>query len=90
MSIRDFLFKKEYLPGLSLIIINLIIIYSFFDFGESKQFKRVAITSFIVIVIHYICCIFLESEFNTNFLKIYQIQLEKIISYLSLTLYFLY
>jgi len=84
MAIRDILFKREYLPGLSLIIINLIVIFSFFDFGNNKQYKRLFLTNFFVIVFEYICCIFLGSEFNTHFLKIYQIQLEKVISYLSL------
>ena len=84
MSIRDILFKKEYLTGLLVIIINLILIFSFFDFSNIKLFKRIFLTDFFVIVFHYICCIFLESEFNTHFLKIYQIQLEKVISYLSL------
>ena len=84
MAIRDILFKKEYLTGLSLIIINIFIIYSFLDFSAFKLFKRLLITSLFMMVFHYICCIFLESEININFLKIYQIQLEKVISYLSL------
>ena len=84
MAIIDIILKKEYLTGLSLIILNLKIIFSFFDFSDFKLFKRVLITTFFMIVFHYLCCIFLESEVNIHFLKIYQIQLEKVISYLSL------
>ena len=84
MAIADIILKKEYLTGLSLIILNLKIIFSFFDFSDLKLFKRVLITTFFMIVFHYLCCIFLESEVNIHFLKIYQIQLEKVISYLSL------
>ena len=84
MAIADIILKKEYLTGLSLIILNLKIIFSFFDFSDFKLFKRVLITTFFMIVFHYLCCIFLESEVNIHFLKIYQIQLEKVISYLSL------
>ena len=84
MAIRDILFKREYLPGLSLIIINLIVLFSFFDFSNNKRYERLFLTNFFMIVFEYICCIFLGSEFNTHFLKIYQIQLEKVISYLLL------
>ena len=71
MAIADFILEKQYLTGLSLIILNLKIIFSFFDFSDLKLFKRVLITTFFMIVFHYLCCIFLESEVNIHFLKIY-------------------
>ena len=47
MAIIDIILKKEYLTGLSLIILNLKIIFSLFDFSDLKLFKRVLITTFL-------------------------------------------
>ena len=84
MKILNFFTKKAYLVSLSLIIINIIIILFYLDFNIVKSFDKYLIITFSIIVFHFFPCIFLESEFESNFLRILQLQLEKVISYISL------
>ena len=84
MKIINIFTRKGYLVSLSLIIINIIIITSYLDFGGEKSLDKFLGITFSIIVLHFLTCIFLESEFESNFLRVLQIQLAKVISYISL------
>ena len=75
--------RKEYLAGLCLIYLNISTLILFKDYWKIKAIISFAINIFITIT-HLLSCIFLESEFKSNYLRILQIRLEKKISLISL------
>ena len=84
MRIVDVFTKKVYIIGLSFIIMDIIIFILYLDLSEIQSLKNLFSISFFIIVFHFLTCIFLESEFDYNFLRIFQIKLEKYISFISL------
>ena len=84
MKIFNIFNSNAYIIGLGIIIMNLRFIFSYFDFSINISSKQEFIVSFIIILVHYLLCIFLESKFDSTFLKILQIKFEKSISIISL------
>ena len=73
MHIINIFKKREYIVGFLFLFfyyIGLLIYYLFFD-------DIYLLMSFSVSVGCYLCFIFLESEFDSNILKTFQIRLEK-------------
>ena len=73
MHIINIFKKREYIVGFLFLFfyyIGLLIYYLFFD-------DKYLLMSFSVSVGCYLCFIFLESEFDSNILKTFQIRLEK-------------
>ena len=77
MKIFNIFNSNAYIIGLGIIIMNLRFIFSYFDFSINISSKQEFIVSFIIILVHYLLCIFLESKFDSTFLKILQIKFEK-------------
>ena len=84
MKIIKLLKKKEYIITLILIIIDLLIKIVCHDFFPNKIKKSIIFFYSFVIIFHFLVCIFLESEFNRNYLILLQIRFEKYISFISL------
>ena len=84
MKIFNIFNSNAYIIGLGIITMNLRFIFSYFDFSINISSKQEFIVSFIIILVHYLLCIFLESKFDSTFLKILQIKFEKSISIISL------
>ena len=84
MRILNIFKRKEYLLGLVIIVINLFIVKSCFNIYIHEQTKDIYRIGLYYVIFHYLICVFLESEFNSNFFKVLQIRLEKIISYISI------
>ena len=87
MRIINFLKKKEYQVGLIIIIFNLVIIIFYGDL-ITKQILLIHITSIFIIIFHNLLCIFMESEFKSNKLRLLQLQIEDKLSFISLIVVF--
>ena len=86
MKIFNIFKRKEYILDLVIIFTNLYAINAYFDYSAFEIAKRIYKISVATIILHYLICVFLESEFDSIFFKILQIKIEKNISYISFTL----
>ena len=84
MKIINIFKIREYIVYLCLIIINILIIIFFFGFGLHKAGEYIFLINITIIILFLFYCIFLESEFNSSYLRNYQIKLENKVSFLSL------
>ena len=85
MRIINIFERREYLIVLFLIILNVYYFYfSYYDLSNGPSYKRYFKISLIMIVFHFLCCVFLESEFNSLFFRKMQLKLEKKIFLISL------
>ena len=83
MKIFNIFKRKEYILDLVIIFTNLYAINAYFDYSAFEIAKRIYKISVATIILHYLICVFLESEFDSIFFKILQIKIEKNISYIS-------
>ena len=83
MKIFNIFKRKEYILDLVIIFTNLYAINAYFDYSAFEISKRIYKISVATIILHYLICVFLESEFDSIFFKILQIKIEKNISYIS-------
>ena len=74
---------KIYLVELIIIICNLVLLIICGDFCEKKSYLVIYIVAAFIILFHYLLCIFLESEFESNKLNLLQIQFENKISFIT-------
>ena len=80
MKTFKILIKKEYIINLATILTNIYIITAYFVFFPLKNsFKKLFLIDLSIIIFHYFYCIFLENEFDSTFLKLMQIKLEKLL-----------
>lgn len=85
MRIINIFERREYLIVLFLIILNVYYLsFSYYDLSNGPSYKRYFKISLIMIVFHFLCCVFLESEFNSLFFRKMQLKLEKKIFLISL------
>ena len=77
MSLIEILRKKEYILFLAIIFTNIRIITNCFDAISYKPLKILFKFDLFIIIFYYFYCIFLENEFDSTFLKIWQIKLER-------------
>ena len=77
MRLIEILRKKEYILFLAIIFTNIRIITKCFDVISYKPFKNLFKFDLFIIIFYYFYCIFLENEFDSTFLKIWQIKLER-------------
>ena len=84
MKIINFFKKKEYLLGSILIFLDINTFLFFYDFCTLNKLLIIFIINMSIIMIHLLICIFLESEFSSNYLRILQLRFEGKISIFSL------
>ena len=86
MRIINIFKKYEYLSSLFLIIFFSIayIIQSHIEFLKEQSHIEIFLAILFLQIFHFLYCIFLESEFKGNYLRILQIRLERGISYISI------
>ena len=78
MRIINIFGRRDYLIVLFLIILNVYYFsFSYYDLSNGPSYKRYFKISLIMIVFHFLCCVFLESEFNSLFFRKMQLKLEK-------------
>jgi len=83
MNAFKIIIKKEYIINLVTILTNINIITEYFDLiPKINLFKQLFLLDLSIIIFNYFYCIFLESEFDSTFLKILQIKLEKILIFI--------
>ena len=85
MRIINIFERRDYLIVFFLIILNVYYLsFSYYDLSNGPSYKRYFKISLIMIVFHFLCCVFLESEFNSLFFRKMQLKLEKKIFLISL------
>ena len=84
MKLVNIFVKREYLRFLSLIIFYLGIVKLYFYFSPAEFVTVTFIINLTIIIVHFFICIFIESQFDNNIIRIKQIEFERIISYMSL------
>ena len=85
MNAFKIIIKKEYIINLVTILTNINIITEYFDLiPKINLFKQLFLLDLSIIIFNYFYCIFLESEFDSTFLKLIQIKLEKLLIIISL------
>ena len=84
MEIIKFYKRKEYIIGLILIILYIHILISFYIFIPKISYIILYLVNIFILIVYFSFCIFLESIFNGNYLKLLQIRLEKKMFFISL------
>ena len=84
MKIINIFKIREYIVYLCLIIIDILTIIFYFGFGLNEAGEYIFLFNITIIILFFFYCIFLESEFNSSYLRNYQIKLENKVSFLSL------
>ena len=84
MKLVNIFVKREYLRFLSLIIFYLGIVKLYFYFSPAEFVTITFTINLTIIIVHFFICIFIESQFDNNIIRIKQIEFERIISYMSL------
>ena len=85
MKIINIFLKWEYFVGLCFIILNIIIMYILYiiKFPNIEFFSYWFYINFLLILFYYFLCIFIESKFNNNSLRLLQFRLQEKIFTLS-------
>ena len=84
MRILNIFKRKKYILGLVIIAMNLFIIKKCFYVIIHEATKQMFAISLFYVFLHYWICVFLESEFDSKFCRVFQLKLEKKISYISM------
>ena len=85
MRIINIFGRRDYIIVLFLIILNVYYLsFSYYDLSNSPSYKIYFKISLIMIIFHFLCCVFLESEFDSMFFRKLQLKLEKKIFIISL------
>ena len=74
---------KEYFHGLKFFIFEILTVILFSEFIQDKKFFYIYLILLIILFIHFLICIFLESEFDNEFLQELQVNLEKALPFIS-------
>ena len=85
MKIINIFLKWEYFVGLCFIILNIIIMYILYiiKFPNIEFFSYWFYVNFLLILFYYFLCIFIESKFNSNSIRLLQFRLQEKIFTLS-------
>ena len=75
MQIINIYERKEYFHFLKLFIFYIFTIIFYSDFVYDKEIYKTFIILFTILIIHYLFCIFLESEFDSICLQSLQVQI---------------
>ena len=84
MEIINIFKRSQYLICFLFFLIELLALFFYQDYVKNKTIIIVYKIIFAIILIHYLYCIVLESEFKSHYLKIIQIHFEKYLSIVSL------
>ena len=84
MEIINIFKRSQYLICFLFFLIELLALFFYQDYVKNKTIIIVYKIIFAIILIHYLYCIVLESEFKSHYLKILQIHFEKYLSIVSL------
>ena len=83
MHIINIYKTKEYFHGLKFFIFEILTIILFSEFIQDKKFFYIYLILLIILFIHFLICIFLESEFDNEFLQELQLSLEDSLPFIS-------
>ena len=75
MQIINIYERKEYFNCLKLFIFYIFNIIFFSDFVYNKRILKIFIILFSILIMHYLFCIFIESEFDSVYLQSLQMQI---------------
>ena len=84
MELIKFYKRKEYLVGLIVIILNIYLILSLYVFSPNISLIITYLINLIILILFIFLCIFLESEFHNDYLKLLQLRLENKVCFFSL------
>ena len=84
MKILNIFERSEYMLVLKVILLKAINFIAFSGFVSDKFLKKIFLSILVIILVYYLCCIFLESEFDSDSFKVIQIKLENYMYLISI------
>ena len=84
MQIINIYERKEYFNCLKLFIFYIFTIIFFSDFIYNKRLLKIFIILFSILIMHYLFCIFIESEFDSVYLQSLQMQIGNKLTIITL------
>ena len=84
MQIINIYERKEYFNCLKLFIFYIFNIIFFSDFVYNKRILKIFIILFSILIMHYLFCIFIESEFDSVCLQSLQVQIGNKLAIITL------
>ena len=77
MKIKNIFESSEYFMVFKLFVVDFTGAYLYHDIFPYQSFLIPYFISFYILSLYYLYCIFIESEFDSRLLQLYQIRLEK-------------